>query len=844
MRDADTDTDTDADADADGDADNDTDGDEYEVFFGGMSGCRSDRIDRGMGELTIMIGMSRLLPLLCLVCLPGFSLIAKPTLVYVKDAERHQIDGMEEQRPYYTDTEGRHFLSVGGSFILEDVSSDTLSEAYLMENYALIKRGLKDDGFSLDFAYSTLPLAERSPEEEPYTFSWSEEQLDGSIVVLGWYREGYPVHAQLGVGKGSMPFLNYAFKGFRVGADEVNGFPFVLLLNPDTLEVLKAHQVVDPGNLRYINRLAAQGDLDGLKQIAKNKKHLKAMRGSSLDGKTPMHLAALYGHVDVIDQLLAWKVEKDAQDEIKMRPILMAIQAGRADAVKKLIDNRVDVDSRNIAGRSLLQLAIEFGHWDVFQTLIEEGASLKSGSQGITNMEFALDLGRERFFSYLEEHGGRYGKASSDTEKSSLVFLKVCKVGSLAMAKSLYDRGISLTDRQEIEAILNAVMSGSRELLEYLLGTGISPDVNIGDGSSPLHFAAEVGNIGAVEVFLDAGLDVNQLNAQGVSPLYLAVARNHLDVVEFLLRMGADPNAHPGANLEPVWVATVNQNRSAVMALIGAGAVCRVNPKYAMALLDYALANDISEVVGFVVEQCLGADVKMYDAFPALWVAERYDSVNCVNVLKKLGAEVGEVAMVEVFDESDLDQPIVGRVTFPRINYTKELADEYGNVRVWVDILVRKDGKVLFPKVEDGLPDDLTYQVRSELLKWRLESPVKNGQSVNAHLRFPVDLKMEDFGVSIYELSELDAPPRAIKQVPPFYPQSLKRNGVEGKVWMVFVVDESGIPQWVQAEKSTHPEFEASAIQAIRQWRFQPGISKGKPVKTQVRMPMSFKLNR
>jgi len=788
--------------------------------------------------------MKRLLSVLCLVCLPGLSVFAKPTLFYVKDAERHEIDGMEGQRPYFTDGDGRHFLPVGGSFVLEDVTPEDLKEAYLLENYALIKRGVHDEDYSLDFTYSTIPLLERSPEEEPYAFAWSSAQLDGSLFVLGWYRKGDPMHVQLGVGRGAMPFLNFAFKGFRVGADEVSGFPFVMLMDPDTLEIRKARQLDDPSNVNYINRLAALGDLEGLQAVQKTKKGRKAMRGSCLEGRTPMHLAALYGHMDLIDQLLDWKVDKDAMDEIKIRPIIMAIQAGRADVVRKLIDNRVDVDSRHIQGRSLLQLAIEFGHWDVFQTLIEEGAKVPSQYQGVSNLEFALDLGREKFFSYLKDNGGRYGHVSSDTEKTSLVFLKVCKLGSLVMAESLYQRGIDLTERQEMEAIVNAVVSGNRELLEFLLSKEISADVNVGDGSSPLHIAAELGNVGAAEVLIDAGLDVNDLNACGISPLYLAVARNQQEMVELLLSRGADPNARPGASLEPVWVATVNQNRSAVKALIGAGAVCEVNPKYAMALLDYALVNDISEVVGFVVEQCLGPNVKVFDEFPALWVAERYDSTNCQDVLSKLGAEPGEAAMVEVFEEKDLDQPMLGRITLPSIEYTKELADKYGNLQLMVDVIVRKDGKVLFPKVEAGIPDDLKYQVRSELLKWRLESPVKDGEAVHARLTFPVDLEMQDFGVAIFELNELDVPPQPIKQVPPSYPRSLRRDGVQGKVWLLFIVDEEGIPQWVRAEKSTHPFFEAAAIQAIKQWRFHPGIFKGKPVKTRVRLPLNFSLGR
>ncbi|HBI43861.1 MAG TPA: hypothetical protein DDY78_13580 [Planctomycetales bacterium] len=61
------------------------------------------------------------------------------------------------------------------------------------------------------------------------------------------------------------------------------------------------------------------------------------------------------------------------------------------------------------------------------------------------------------------------------------------------------------------------------------------------DGS--LHFAAQDGNLAAVQEFLDRGYPINAFDECGDTPLHYAVSGEHFTVVDFLLRRGADINA-------------------------------------------------------------------------------------------------------------------------------------------------------------------------------------------------------------------------------------------------------------------------------------------------------------
>ncbi|HXU12382.1 MAG TPA: energy transducer TonB [Candidatus Binatia bacterium] len=92
----------------------------------------------------------------------------------------------------------------------------------------------------------------------------------------------------------------------------------------------------------------------------------------------------------------------------------------------------------------------------------------------------------------------------------------------------------------------------------------------------------------------------------------------------------------------------------------------------------------------------------------------------------------------------------------------------------------------------------------------------------------------------ILSTAELDQRPRAIFQATPQYPLELRKQKVEGTVNVVFFVDKDGKVTNPQVETSSHPAFERPALEAVRQWRFDPGTRKGEKVSFKMRVPISF----
>jgi len=74
------------------------------------------------------------------------------------------------------------------------------------------------------------------------------------------------------------------------------------------------------------------------------------------------------------------------------------------------------------------------------------------------------------------------------------------------------------------------------------------------------------------------------------------------------------------------------------------------------------------------------------------------------------------------------------------------------------------------------------------------------------------------------------------------YPEIAKKAGVEGTVFLQFVVDEQGNVVDPVVLKGIGAGCDEEALKAIRQAKFTPGKQRGKPVKVKFSLPVRFRL--
>jgi protein TonB len=105
---------------------------------------------------------------------------------------------------------------------------------------------------------------------------------------------------------------------------------------------------------------------------------------------------------------------------------------------------------------------------------------------------------------------------------------------------------------------------------------------------------------------------------------------------------------------------------------------------------------------------------------------------------------------------------------------------------------------------------------------------------------FTTGEKSEEEADAIFSMAELDQLPRVVYQPPPDYPAELRRKKIDGTVYVLFVVDQSGRVNNPVVQESTHQAFDRPALRAVKRWRFEPGKRNGAPVRFKMRVPITF----
>jgi len=84
--------------------------------------------------------------------------------------------------------------------------------------------------------------------------------------------------------------------------------------------------------------------------------------------------------------------------------------------------------------------------------------------------------------------------------------------------------------------------------------------------------------------------------------------------------------------------------------------------------------------------------------------------------------------------------------------------------------------------------------------------------------------------------------PRALYAPDPEYSDEARRAKYQGSVLLWLVVGADGLPRDIRVVRSVGLGLDEKALEAVRTWKFQPGLKDGKPVPTQINVEVSFRL--
>jgi protein TonB len=92
---------------------------------------------------------------------------------------------------------------------------------------------------------------------------------------------------------------------------------------------------------------------------------------------------------------------------------------------------------------------------------------------------------------------------------------------------------------------------------------------------------------------------------------------------------------------------------------------------------------------------------------------------------------------------------------------------------------------------------------------------------------------------ALFSIADLDEKPRVIYQPGPILNKEVRQKA-PGTVYVLFVVDQGGRVENPIVQKSTDTVFEKPALNAVKQWKFEPGKRNGQAVRFRMRVPVSF----
>lgn len=184
--------------------------------------------------------------------------------------------------------------------------------------------------------------------------------------------------------------------------------------------------------------------------------------------------------------------------------------------------------------------------------------------------------------------------------------------------------------------------------------------------------------------------------------------------------------------------------------------------------------------------------------------------------------------------------------------------------KVYVQFIVDTTGKVIYPKIIRGVSPELdaeALRLIREMPEWK---PATNfGKPVTMSYTLPIyfPLKSDDSagnaqagkdtlivqGETFYVVEDMPKFPGGnIQQYVADnlrYPAAAKEKGIEGKVYVRFVIDTTGKTIAPEIVRGVSPELDAEALRLVREMpAWQPGMQGGKPVRVSFTLPINFRL--
>lgn len=289
---------------------------------------------------------------------------------------------------------------------------------------------------------------------------------------------------------------------------------------------------------------------------------------------TPLHYAAVGGHVDIVKSFTSRTASVDPHDKYGRTPLYMAVLYRHEEVASVLLDNDADPNLACQCGTTTVSKAAEHGDMRILELLLKKGARTQTENlDGETPEYLAWHNGHDEatriFRRYKTERLNKFRQAARKGSVPELKQLLDCEVGTGDRDRSGSSALDLAAENGRVEAVRfllevarvnpndakhrhttalhRAAREGYEEVVNILLRHGARLDVYDKDKMTPLHRAAAWGRDPSITTICRfmrnsgcTGVTVDVRGPNGVTPLMLASRQGRITSILLLLDFGAD----------------------------------------------------------------------------------------------------------------------------------------------------------------------------------------------------------------------------------------------------------------------------------------------------------------
>ncbi|XP_055052390.2 ankyrin repeat and protein kinase domain-containing protein 1 [Misgurnus anguillicaudatus] len=223
-------------------------------------------------------------------------------------------------------------------------------------------------------------------------------------------------------------------------------------------------------------------------------------------GRTALHIACLYGYVNIAKLLLANGADINKTDYTQSTPLRLAADEGHFRVVHLLVKSEADVNTVDERSYSPLHFAALKGYTGICRLLLNKGANPDIRThQNWTAMHLAALKGHHETMLVLEE----------------------------------YHASVNAQGKDGWTPLHLACHHGQEEVVNVLLAAGADPNLAEDNNWTPLHLACNTSCFPAVLQLISHQANVNAQNNSQSTPLHLAVQHSNIPIIKALLMNNA-----------------------------------------------------------------------------------------------------------------------------------------------------------------------------------------------------------------------------------------------------------------------------------------------------------------